>query len=156
MEQVIIEPNVKYPKSRPLLVKHSQPNIRRRQVSVWEVLRKEGNNTLCASHQKGPFYVLINKSWWEVLLAGCLYYLIINLLFGALYYADVSAIKCDSSGSFSRNSNNFENSYSSAFYFSFQTMNTIGYGYLNPNPEKVYINVIVFLQSLVGIFTYGV
>jgi len=80
------------------------------------------------------YHFLCNLNWGSVLLITILYYILVNALFGTLYYFDFRNLG---------NINDME-TWFDAFCFSVQTYGTIGYGYLYP--KGVYINIIVGVQ----------
>ena len=84
--------------------------------------------------------------WPTFMLIGCAFYLVINLAFAALYWAKPGAIDHAEPGSFA-----------DAFFFSIQTMATIGYGVLTP--RGAYANVVVTVETMVSLvflaFTTG-
>jgi len=70
-------------------------------------------------------------------------YLLINVLFALLYLADPGGIGNARLGSFA-----------DAFFFSVQTMATIGYG--NMFPKSVFANLVVTVETIVGLLTFAV
>ncbi|MDP3278926.1 MAG: ion channel [Deltaproteobacteria bacterium] len=84
------------------------------------------------------YHYLLTASWWRVALLILLGYLLINALFAALYYLDPNALD----GAVGRR-------YADAFFFSVQTMATIGYGKLTPRSDLA--NVLVTLEALLGL-----
>ncbi len=75
------------------------------------------------------------------LFAGA--YLVINVLFALLYLADAGGIGNARPGSFA-----------DAFFFSVQTMATIGYG--NMFPKSVFANLVVTAETIVGLLAFAV
>ena len=84
--------------------------------------------------------------WPVFLLAGCVLYLLLNLLFAGLYLLHPGTIDHARTGSFE-----------DAFFFSIQTMATIGYGVLTPS--GTYANVVMTVETIVSLlfaaFTTG-
>lgn len=76
--------------------------------------------------------------WWRFLLAAASFYLSANVLFALLYLADPGGIAKARPGSFA-----------DAFFFSIQTMATIGYGVLYP--DDMYSNVVVTAETIVAL-----
>ena len=70
-------------------------------------------------------------------------YLLINVLFALLYLADPGGIGNARLGSFA-----------DAFFFSVQTMATIGYG--NMFPKSIFANLVVTAETIVGLLTFAV
>ena len=83
------------------------------------------------------YHFLIGSSWWLVLAGVVLLFLLTNLLFAFCYLA-IDWVAGARPGSF------FD-----AFFFSIQTMGTIGYGVMYP--KNVLANVLVTLESIVGL-----
>ncbi len=76
--------------------------------------------------------------WWKFLAAAAGLYLAANVLFAALYLADPGGIAKARPGSL------FD-----AFFFSIQTMATIGYGVLVP--DDLYTNLVVTAETIVAL-----
>lgn len=83
------------------------------------------------------YHALLNMPWWTALLAIVSTVLLLNLLF-AFAYADVGGVSGARPGSVT-----------DAFFFSVQTMGTIGYGSMYPVGRAA--NVLVVLESIVGL-----
>ena len=92
------------------------------------------------------YHSTLTLRWPLFLLAGCGIYLALNLLFAGLYLLHPGAIDHAQPGSFG-----------DAFFFSIQTMATIGYGVLTPS--GVYANTVVTVETIVSLlftaFTTG-
>lgn len=84
----------------------------------------------------------LTLSWRAVLalLAGA--YIVINLLFALLYLAEPGSIANARPGSFA-----------DAFFFSVQTMATIGYGTLAP--ATLFANLVVTAETVVGLLSFA-
>ena len=84
----------------------------------------------------------LTLSWRAVLalLAGA--YIVINLLFALLYLAEPGSIVNARPGSFA-----------DAFFFSVQTMATIGYGSLAP--ATLFANLVVTAETVVGLLSFA-
>jgi len=80
------------------------------------------------------YHYICNLSWWRVLLSSFVFFMCCNIVFGSLYFIDLKHI-----GNTSVNS-----TWLDSFFFSVQTMGTIGYGYYYPN--SVYLNSVVTFQ----------
>jgi inward rectifier potassium channel len=86
----------------------------------------------------GDFYhSVLQRSWTRHLVGACAVFLGANALFAALYSLDPEAIYNARPGSFE-----------DAFYFSVQTMSTIGYGTMAPATR--FANVLVTIEALFG------
>jgi inward rectifier potassium channel len=92
----------------------------------------------------GDMYLFLLASSWPrlvVLLATA--YLVANSLFAIAYLLEGHSLEHASAGSFS-----------DAFFFSVQTMATIGYGYIIP--RTLFANILVTVESLTGLFGLAV
>ena len=92
------------------------------------------------SNQRAPlkdaYYLLLEASWGLfIALFGCVF-LAINLLFGSLYliFGGIHGMA---------------NSFSQAFFFSVQTISTVGYGQMHP--VSLMANFTVMIESMMGI-----
>ncbi len=83
------------------------------------------------------YYVLLAASWRYLFLAIVAVYLLLNALF-AVVYLIFGGIEGARPGNFG-----------DAFYFSVQTMATIGYGVMHPTSQLA--NVLVTLEALIGL-----
>jgi inward rectifier potassium channel len=83
------------------------------------------------------YHLLIGAPWWSVLLGTAVIFLVINTGF-AVAYLLTDGISGARRGSFW-----------DAFFFSVQTMGTIGYGTMSP--ANFAANVLVTLESMVGL-----
>jgi inward rectifier potassium channel len=88
------------------------------------------------------YFALLTRPWWQFLLAVGVYILVINALFACLYLLDPGGITNSRIGSFE-----------DAFFFSVQTLATIGYGTMAP--ETTYAHVVVTLESILGVLAVG-
>jgi inward rectifier potassium channel len=83
------------------------------------------------------FHFLARTSWPMFCLIFVVWYLLLNAIFGTLYYLDRGGIENARPGSF------FD-----AFMFSVQTIATIGYGHMAP--KSTFANMIVLTESIVA------
>lgn len=86
---------------------------------------------------RDAYHRLLTAPWPKFLIWLSLVYLGINAVFALLYSLDLKGI-----------ANTQPDSYADAFFFSVQTLATIGYGSLYP--KSAYVHVLVTLESLVG------
>lgn len=94
--------------------------------------------TQAKAHSFDDFYHrALTASWPRLGIWSSALYLVINALFALLYLLQPNAITGARAGSFA-----------DAFFFSVQTMGTIGYGVLSP--ATVYANVLVTCESILG------
>ncbi len=95
-------------------------------------------------HWLGDLYVhLLGASWRTMLLVLVSMYLVINVSFTLAYLATGDGIEHAQPGSFT-----------DAFFFSVQTLATIGYGAMTPHGFAA--NILVTLESMFGFAYYGV
>jgi inward rectifier potassium channel len=84
------------------------------------------------------YHFMLRLSWWSFLLGGVALYIAANAVFALLYLLEPGAIGNARPGSFA-----------DAFFFSVQTIATIGYGQLVP--ATLYANLLVTLETASGL-----
>src|SRR5438876_4614295 len=89
------------------------------------------------------YHLILTLSWPQFLALVVLVYLVINCLFAAAYVASPDSIANARAGSFT-----------DAFFFSIETLATVGYGYMNP--RSLYGHSVAAIEILVGIITFAV
>jgi inward rectifier potassium channel len=92
------------------------------------------------SHWRDPYHLFLTIPWPGFLTLIALMYVAINSLFALAYLAFPNSIENARSGSFL-----------DAFFFSVQTLASIGYGAMYP--KTVYANAIVTLEAMVGLMS---
>ncbi len=92
-------------------------------------------------HWREPYLLLLSVSWPLFLGLITALYLLINLLFALLYRLDPGGIGGTPGGR--------PASFADAFFFSVQTLGSIGYGVLHP--RSPWANAVVTLESLGGL-----
>lgn len=100
-------------------------------------LNIEGIN-LWHSYWRDPYHLLLTIPWPGFLTLVSLGYVVINALFAVAYLFQRDAIVNARPGNF------FD-----AFFFSIQTMASIGYGFMYP--RTFYANVLVSIEALLGV-----
>jgi inward rectifier potassium channel len=90
------------------------------------------------SYWRDPYHLVLTLPWFAFLALLTFLFFAANALFALLYLADKNSIANARPGSFL-----------DTFFFSVQTMATIGYGTLYP--RTVYGNVIVTIEAMVGL-----
>ncbi len=100
----------------------------------FQVLRKGSSRF----YWKDPYHWLLTISWAQFLTVIAIVYVAANVLFALAYLAGGDGIENARSGSF------FD-----AFFFSVQTMASIGYGAMYP--RTTYANIIVTIEALAGL-----
>ncbi len=84
------------------------------------------------------YHRALTISWPRFALTGLAVYLAVNLVFAGLYSLDLRGIAGAHPGRFA-----------DAFFFSVQTIATIGYGGMSP--ASLYVNLLVTLETMVGL-----
>jgi inward rectifier potassium channel len=92
---------------------------------------------------RDPYHWMLQLTWprFVVMLAGL--YLAVNLIVAGLYFADLEGVGRARPGSFS-----------DAFFFSVETLATIGYGVMYP--KSFYANAVMTLEALFGMMSVAV
>ncbi|MBO3457829.1 ion channel [Aetokthonos hydrillicola Thurmond2011] len=93
------------------------------------------------SYLRDPYHLLLTISWTSFLIFISIFYIAHNVVFALLYMLGGDSIANARPGSFLDD-----------FFFSVQTLATIGYGALYP--KTVYANIIVTIEAMTG--TIGV
>jgi inward rectifier potassium channel len=88
------------------------------------------------------YFALLTRPWWQFCLAVSLYILVINAVFAVLYMLDAGGVANTRPGSFE-----------DAFFFSVQTLATIGYGTMAPVSR--FSHIVVTFESILGILAVG-
>lgn len=88
------------------------------------------------------YHSIVAMSWWGYLAVFAVVFLLVNAVFGCLYYIDESSIGGLTS-----------TAYSEYFFFSVQTLATIGYG--AKFPQTLYADVLVTLEAMIGLLGLG-
>jgi len=88
------------------------------------------------------YHSVVSMGWLAYLSLFACAFLVVNLLFGFLYFVGYSAIGGLQS-----------NSYQEYFFFSVQTLATIGYG--SKFPQTFYADVLVTLEAMMGLLGVG-
>jgi len=89
------------------------------------------------------YHTVMDARWPVVILSIAVAYILTNLLFACLYLAGGDCIASAEPGSFS-----------DAFFFSVQTMATIGYGAMAP--KTLYAHALVTVEAILGLFGVAV
>jgi inward rectifier potassium channel len=90
------------------------------------------------SHWRDPYHIMLTMNWSSFFALTVVSYVLTNTLFALLYLAGGDSIKNARPGSFL-----------DAFFFSVQTMATIGYGAMYPQTD--YANLLVSIEALIGL-----
>ena len=116
---------------------NSQPNIPQRIVPRRrsEHIRRTGLRT---RWHHDLYHRTLSLRWWQFMLIGGAAYLLVNVIFAALYRLQPGSIVGGQNGSFAE-----------AFFFSVQTIATIGYGTMSPG--TLYANILVTFETMTGL-----
>jgi inward rectifier potassium channel len=89
------------------------------------------------------YHLILTLSWWQFFVAVFLFYLAVNALFALVFLASPGSVKNAAAGSFA-----------DAFFFSIETLATVGYGYMYPS--TTYGHTVASIEILVGITIFAV
>jgi inward rectifier potassium channel len=93
------------------------------------------------------YHYLITISWPGFILIALAFFIVINMLFAAIYFTiGVEHFSGISPGSSLHN-------FSQAFFFSSQTLTTVGYGHISPNGMAT--SVLASFESFLGLLTFA-
>jgi inward rectifier potassium channel len=95
-----------------------------------------------------PYHLLLTMPWWQFFLLGGLWYGVVNLLFACVYMA------CGADALASTTPGLVQHPFWRAFFFSVETVSTIGYG--NIVPVTLGANVVVGLEALTGLAGFAI
>ncbi|CAK4080617.1 unnamed protein product [Aphanomyces euteiches] len=87
----------------------------------------------------------LKMSWPKIIIYLLLAYVVLNLIFAGLFFAEMDNVFL--AADVAANNSNF----SLCVFYSVQTISTIGYGVVGPQPSSDYQNFIVTMESVVGI-----
>src|SRR5690606_15574251 len=114
-----------------LVNKDGSLNLRKTGLPFWE--------------QISLFHTLIKMPTWKLLLSVFLFYGIANVIFASLYIM----IGVHNLQGIDTKETDTLNGFAQAFFFSSQTLTTVGYGHISPVGLRA--NIIASLESFVGI-----
>ncbi|MBD1392266.1 ion channel [Mucilaginibacter glaciei] len=120
-------------KSQPLINKDGSVNVRRKGLSLFNTADN--------------YHTLIKMGWgkfWLIILSG---YLIVNLIFATIYVT-IGADSLDGASG-----NNGISYFLDAFFFSAQTISTVGYGHISPH--GIVANSIAAIESMLGLLAFA-
>lgn len=90
------------------------------------------------SYWRDPYHLLLTIPWIGFLILICIFYVAINMVFALAYLLGGDCIANAQPGSFS-----------DAFFFSVQTLASIGYGAMYP--KTTYAHIIVTIEAIIGL-----
>jgi inward rectifier potassium channel len=120
-------------KSQPLLNKNGTVNVKRKGLSLFNTADN--------------YHTLIKMSWgrfWLIILSG---YLVTNLFFASIY------VLIGTDSLYGGDSQNGVGRFMDAFFFSAQTISTVGYGHISP--RGVVANSIAAIESMLGLLAFA-
>jgi inward rectifier potassium channel len=123
------------------------------QVSHQRLLNRDGSFNVRRTGLRfwssfSAYHAMLTLPWWQFFGATALSYLLVNCLFAYAYLA------CGP-GALGSNTTGMEHhTYLRAFFFSVQTLSTIGYGQVIPVGTPA--NALVTLESLVGLMGFAI
>jgi len=120
-------------KNQPLINKDGTPNVKRVGLPFFNT----ANN----------YHTLITMSWtrfWLMVLSG---YLIVNVFFALIYVSLAPGSLDGTSG------NTTANHFLDAFFFSAQTISTVGYGHIYPKGTAA--NIAAAFESMLGLLAFA-
>lgn len=94
------------------------------------------------------YHATLTMPWWQFFGATGVLYLVVNALFGAAYLA------CGPGALGSETAGMEQHTYLRGFFFSVQTLSTIGYGHVVP--IGLAANILVTMEALVGLFGFAI
>lgn len=118
---------------RRLLNRDGTFNVRRRGLGFWESIP--------------VYHVLLEMTWPRFLALAAVAYILLNLMF-AFAYAALGSGAVDGAAGITFGQRIWED-----FFFSVQTSSTLGYGALSPRGTGA--NVLVTVESLAGLLSFG-
>ncbi len=95
-----------------------------------------------------PYHLLLTMPWWLFALLGVGWYFLANVVFALAYLA------CGSQALVSTSPGISQHPFWRAFFFSVETVSTIGYG--NIVPVSLAANVIVAIEALAGLAGFAI
>ena len=120
--------------AQALFVPAARREVKKRRWDVGDAYRRGTPNEL----RRDLYFLFMEGSWTRLILFFIGLFLFVNVVFAALYMLEPGSV-----------ANVRENSFSDAFFFSIQTISTIGYGGMVPVTD--YGHTLVTIEAVVGI-----
>jgi inward rectifier potassium channel len=117
-----------------LLNRNGSFNVQRRGLAFWQTF--------------SPYHFMLTIHWWQFFLVVAVWYLTANALFAMGYLA------CGPNALGSETAGMEHHTFLRAFFFSVQTLSTIGYGHVVPIGLPA--NVLVTAEALVGLLGFAI
>ncbi|MBD2725851.1 ATP-sensitive inward rectifier potassium channel 10 [Nostoc sp. FACHB-892] len=124
------------PKKKPRLIPRIQIQVR---DGKFEIIGMGAWH----SYWRDPYHLLLTISWAGFLSLICSFYITINILFALAYWIGGDCIANARPGSFL-----------DVFFFSVQTLASIGYGAMYP--KTTYANIVVTIEAMIGLMGIAV
>lgn len=117
--------------------------IHRKNISSSRIVNSDGNFNVVRKgvskfHWGDLYHTLLTLSWVKLFAVVGASYIVTNVLFAFMYLAAGNGVE-----------NMREGNFSDAFFFSVQTMATIGYGAMYP--KTLFANTLVAIEALLGL-----
>lgn len=94
------------------------------------------------------YYYLVTMSWWQFLLSVSTFYFVLNLFFAFMYMlAGVDGLD-------GMEHHDWEDRFLDAFFFSAQTLTTVGYGRISP--VSVGTNIVAAIEAFTGLLGFAI
>ncbi|WP_448269110.1 ion channel [Nostoc sp. DSM 114159] len=124
-------------------LKRLSPKKRQRSIPPIKIQVQDGKFEIIGmgawhSYWRDPYHLLLTIPWIGFLLLICTFYITINALFALAYSIGGDCIANAQPGSFL-----------DLFFFSVQTLASIGYGAMYP--KTTYANIIVTIEAMIGL-----
>lgn len=101
-----------------------------------------------ATYLNDPFHTLLNLPWWKFIMLFFTTYVTLFILFAFLYWTQSTCVY------------GLDGQFSHALWLSSRTSSTLGYNTIQPNPDCVFVNLVVMTQvitsDLIGFLLLGI
>lgn len=94
------------------------------------------------SLRKDLYHDLLSMSWKRTLIYFSIFFILLNSLFATLYWLEPGSL------------HNSDNQWLTCFFFSVQTLGTIGYGFLAP--ATLMANILVTIEAVLGLISMAI
>lgn len=107
-------------------------------VQPFQIIRKNVPRKM----RKDLYHDLLSMSWKKTVCYFGVFFLTVNSIFATLYWLQPGSL------------HNSDNSWPTCFFFSVQTLATIGYGFLAP--ATLQANILVTIEAVLGLFIIAI